>query len=698
MPRTNQAIFSCFFVSARYYLCKVLILFIKIIGMACATVSLKTKGKNMTLSLQTPSTDMELFQPVVSVRSGERNGLSNTDSHDHTAFGKMLNEKQTAITEAGREQTPSTTKHVSRKAKGESLPHLTSDDSADDSSKEIDMGAAPVSPDTLKRQAVAWIELHSSGMEKAIPAISSSDEVGNSQRRVASAATSEQPNSRIAKNTKIGMGSVLSSNIHSNIDGTSTGSVPEFSPTQKDGTAPQEAETLSLAQNARIASVLESEPLNGQGIPVNSIMESVKYSTDPKEQDAKELLKTVNPAADILPDGSGTKTGVMNQNSIRIAGKKLPDVTTLKRYDHTNIDMRNPLPDGKGKGESIPDARLDAYSEEPHLTKGSDNSDWLPKAAPSRNGGQPAKQDIDKTQHDVTRSQEAFPLSGRNGGLISSDAMAQSQNDHAVSQLSGAQSAAAAKKSASSLTSDTTKKKSSPREIALPVYGSEETTLDAGPQKDALVTDFRGTGSTEDHAVQTLTSETEKEAIKITDQKTRGTERAADLSVMESLNAVSTFHEQVTAATDGSARLDADAIINQIADAKPHINKDTSRVKITLNPPDLGTVDLEIVVRKNRIEVIMTADHSGVQQILQSHVEDIKSALQRQDMTIDSFQVYLQTNSDGSGRQPNQWAAMYDHRRGGNTENTGNEISPDISPISGNRPHEQHSGLLSVFV
>ena len=98
-------------------------------------------------------------------------------------------------------------------------------------------------------------------------------------------------------------------------------------------------------------------------------------------------------------------------------------------------------------------------------------------------------------------------------------------------------------------------------------------------------------------------------------------------------------------ASDGPGGINTQAVIDQILDAKQSMNNGFGRVRITLDPPNLGTVNLEIVVRKERVEVVMTADNSGVQQALQSRVDDIRTALQRQDLKIENFQILLQDNA-----------------------------------------------------
>ncbi|MCX5836601.1 MAG: flagellar hook-length control protein FliK [Deltaproteobacteria bacterium] len=179
--------------------------------------------------------------------------------------------------------------------------------------------------------------------------------------------------------------------------------------------------------------------------------------------------------------------------------------------------------------------------------------------------------------------------------------------------------------------------------------------------------------------------------------KGRISEKMTGPTVMEPLNMLSSFSEKMMIKADNVTGLNAQSIIDQIADARQDMGKDLNRVKITLNPPNLGTVDLEVTVRQNRVEVVMIVDHSGVQQVLQSHAEDIKSAFQRQDMKIDSFQVLLQNNSDGNQQQSNQGTAMHEQSRGRHLQHFSEEDSPDMIFTSEDHAIEQSRGLVSIF-
>ena len=113
--------------------------------------------------------------------------------------------------------------------------------------------------------------------------------------------------------------------------------------------------------------------------------------------------------------------------------------------------------------------------------------------------------------------------------------------------------------------------------------------------------------------------------------------------------------------SDNPAGSRTQAIINQIIDAKQAMNGDFGRIRIVLSPPNLGIVDLEIVVRNERVEVVMTANNSSVQQALQSRADDIRIALQRHDLKIEAFQVLLQ-DQDASQSQSHGNALFEQHR------------------------------------
>jgi flagellar hook-length control protein FliK len=84
-------------------------------------------------------------------------------------------------------------------------------------------------------------------------------------------------------------------------------------------------------------------------------------------------------------------------------------------------------------------------------------------------------------------------------------------------------------------------------------------------------------------------------------------------------------------------------IISQIKDGiKETAANDGGRVKITLNPPSLGTLEMDVTVRNGKVDVVLTADNKDVQQTLNSHIDKLKGSLQTQGLTIERCDVLMQ--------------------------------------------------------
>ena len=148
---------------------------------------------------------------------------------------------------------------------------------------------------------------------------------------------------------------------------------------------------------------------------------------------------------------------------------------------------------------------------------------------------------------------------------------------------------------------------------------------------------------------------------------------------------------------EGPAGINTQAVIDQILDAKQSLNNGFGRVRITLDPPNLGTVNLEIVVRMERVEVVITTDNPGVQQALQSRMDDVRTALQRQDLKIENFQVLLQDNT-ANQQQANSGATFEQRQEYQTRQNLMDDsvpVQPLIRPI---RQSETAKGLVSIFV
>ena len=88
-------------------------------------------------------------------------------------------------------------------------------------------------------------------------------------------------------------------------------------------------------------------------------------------------------------------------------------------------------------------------------------------------------------------------------------------------------------------------------------------------------------------------------------------------------------------------------IIDQVAGAiKETATNDGGRVKITLNPPSLGKLEMDVTVRNGKVEVVLVADNKDVQQTLNANIEKLKDSLSNQGLTIDRCDVSLQDNKE----------------------------------------------------
>ena len=146
-------------------------------------------------------------------------------------------------------------------------------------------------------------------------------------------------------------------------------------------------------------------------------------------------------------------------------------------------------------------------------------------------------------------------------------------------------------------------------------------------------------------------------------------------------------------------------LINQIASGV----KRPGRVRITLNPPRLGTLDVDVLVRNNKVQVMLHPENNDVRQILQSNVESLKSAFRNHGLVADTINVSVQEKSGGADYGPNyrsgqnetlfkeseNWEGnQEDHRSGQDS------VSPDPMSLKEENPlirSDDQGGRVSLF-
>ncbi len=91
--------------------------------------------------------------------------------------------------------------------------------------------------------------------------------------------------------------------------------------------------------------------------------------------------------------------------------------------------------------------------------------------------------------------------------------------------------------------------------------------------------------------------------------------------------------------------------------------KGSNRVRLSLYPESLGKVDMDIVVRENRVQVFIMAERADVVQALHGQQEQLKNALQAQGLQVNNLDFQLRENP----------APMDDGSRGGDLWRQGNQ-------------------------
>ncbi|MBU8911759.1 MAG: flagellar hook-length control protein FliK, partial [Desulfobacterales bacterium] len=146
-------------------------------------------------------------------------------------------------------------------------------------------------------------------------------------------------------------------------------------------------------------------------------------------------------------------------------------------------------------------------------------------------------------------------------------------------------------------------------------------------------------------------------------------------------------------------------LINQIASGV----KRPGRVRITLNPPRLGTLNVDVLVRNNKVQVMLQPENNDVRQILQSNVESLKSAFRNHGLVADTINVSVQEKADsanyGANYRSGQNETLFKEggKWGGNQEGHGTEQdSVNHDPISLKEEiplgwSDDHGGRVSLF-
>ena len=141
-------------------------------------------------------------------------------------------------------------------------------------------------------------------------------------------------------------------------------------------------------------------------------------------------------------------------------------------------------------------------------------------------------------------------------------------------------------------------------------------------------------------------------------------------------------------------------IANQIVDSASNImKKDSGRIVIKLEPPNLGTLNMDVRVNKDAVTMLLVADNNDVKQALNSNLDQLKTALHGQGLNVDRLDVLVHDKSYDSnqGFQPGGGTLFDDGRE--RRKNTREDTpSLQILPSGVNELNEPSLGIISLFV
>lgn len=86
------------------------------------------------------------------------------------------------------------------------------------------------------------------------------------------------------------------------------------------------------------------------------------------------------------------------------------------------------------------------------------------------------------------------------------------------------------------------------------------------------------------------------------------------------------------------------------------------RIKITLTPPSLGTLEMDVAVRNGVVKVMLIAENKEVQQMLSGNLDALKGSLQNQGLVIERCDVMMQDRRETYSQGFSQQQAFHDEQ------------------------------------
>lgn len=180
--------------------------------------------------------------------------------------------------------------------------------------------------------------------------------------------------------------------------------------------------------------------------------------------------------------------------------------------------------------------------------------------------------------------------------------------------------------------------------------------------------------------------------------KKQGATGGANPEIRDVSAGTGTFSVLPGRGTESPAPARPQAVMSQVLDGAAQILREGSgRVTMTLQPPRLGTLDLDVVVQDNRVRMVMLADNQEVKQMLQAGMDDLRNALQDKGFQIDRLEVLVQNRPDDAGSNFWQQAGFGREDSAGREERRPEQESVHSAQGPPARPVRTGDSGISVF-
>lgn len=133
--------------------------------------------------------------------------------------------------------------------------------------------------------------------------------------------------------------------------------------------------------------------------------------------------------------------------------------------------------------------------------------------------------------------------------------------------------------------------------------------------------------------------------------------KAAEAAVVNATQAAKVETTQATAMTASVETAKPDAkVMSQIVEKASILQfPNSTQTKISLNPKELGTVDIKLTMHDSSVTASILVENHAVKQVVEANLTQLKHALQQQGITVDEMQVSVNQQNRDNSQNPNNF-------------------------------------------